>query len=149
MTINKEPYTLFMNNHYAVTVNLEGISHEDSLISPKTGGNCINWILGHILYNRDFALKVAGQELICDERFRHLYSTGSKLSETEKAVGLNELINKFNRSQELLIKGLSENDLKEDEEKIEYLIGLGFHEAYHAGQLGILRRILGKPGKIG
>jgi hypothetical protein len=48
-----------------------------------------------------------------------------------------------------LLKGLSENDLKDSEEKTDYLIGLGFHEAYHAGQLGILRRTLGKPGKIG
>ena len=29
------------------------------------------------------------------------------------------------------------------------LAGLSFHEAYHAGQIGLLRRIVGKQGAIG
>jgi hypothetical protein len=30
----------------------------------------------------------------------------------------------------------------------EMLAGLHFHEAYHVGQTGLLRRLLGKPGSI-
>ena len=29
------------------------------------------------------------------------------------------------------------------------LAGLSFHEAYHAGQIGLLRRIVGKQGALG
>jgi hypothetical protein len=54
----------------------------------------------------------------------------------------------FNRSQGLLLEGLSAKDFKDDEEKTKNLIGLAFHEAYHAGQIAMLRRFLGKPGKV-
>ena len=43
---------------------------------------------------------------------------------------------------------LPQKDLSRDEEKIKNLMGLAFHEAYHAGQIGILRRVIGKEGVI-
>jgi uncharacterized damage-inducible protein DinB len=37
---------------------------------------------------------------------------------------------------------------RKDETVGSLLVGLAFHEAYHAGQVGMLRRLLGKPGAI-
>jgi len=54
----------------------------------------------------------------------------------------------FNASQEKIMKVLPETDLSGDEEKLKNITGLSFHEAYHAGQLGVLRRIAGKEGAL-
>ena len=37
-----------------VRLNLEGISHEQSLIQPQPAGNCSNWVVGHLvtIYNK-------------------------------------------------------------------------------------------------
>ena len=29
--------------------NLEGLTHEESLVQPQPGGNCLNWIVGHLV----------------------------------------------------------------------------------------------------
>jgi hypothetical protein len=144
---NKEVVTIFKYNLYAINKNLEGITHEESLVRP-TAGNCINWILGHILFNRDSALTDVGMVNLCDKEFRTLYETEKKSFNESKALRLDKLLDMFNRSQELLLEGLLARDYKDDEEKTRNLIGLAFHEAYHAGQIGILRRFLGKPGKV-
>jgi hypothetical protein len=30
-------------------LNVEGISHEESLIQPQPAGNCLNWVIGHLV----------------------------------------------------------------------------------------------------
>ena len=54
----------------------------------------------------------------------------------------------FNESQEKMLKALDEVDIRADEEKMKNIPGLSFHEAYHAGQMGVLRRVVGKNGVI-
>lgn len=46
------------------------------------------------------------------------------------------------------MKVLDETDIRSDKNLLEEIPGLSFHEAYHAGQTGILRRVIGKVGKI-
>jgi len=43
---------------------------------------------------------------------------------------------------------LKEIDLRDDNEKYRMVTFLAFHESYHTGQTGILRRIIGKEGAI-
>jgi hypothetical protein len=42
--------------------NLEGVSHEESLINPQPGGSCLNWIVGHLTRSRNQALGLFGQK---------------------------------------------------------------------------------------
>lgn len=46
------------------------------------------------------------------------------------------------------MKAFNENDLKTSIEQSEEVAGLGFHEAYHAGQIAVIRRVIGKEGLI-
>ncbi len=39
-------------NGYVLEVNTAGVTHEQSLWLPSPGGNCLNWIAGHILVTR-------------------------------------------------------------------------------------------------
>lgn len=43
--MNEEVRTVFNYNSFVLNKNFEGISHEDSLKSPKEGGNCMNWVI--------------------------------------------------------------------------------------------------------
>src|SRR5262245_23755267 len=36
--------------HQVVRINVDGITHEESLIRPQPGGNCLNWIVGHLVW---------------------------------------------------------------------------------------------------
>jgi uncharacterized damage-inducible protein DinB len=79
----------------------------------------------------------------------------------EKALPLPELVAAFNASQEPVLEGLRALTPEEaakpapfsptnnPSETVGTLLALSvFHEAYHAGQVGILRRMSGRAGLI-
>ena len=39
-----------------------GLSEEDSLASPREGGNCANWILGHLTSAQNSLMQLLGAE---------------------------------------------------------------------------------------
>ncbi len=146
--MNEEVKTLFSYNNLALNKNLGGISQQDSLQEPDAGGNCINWILGHMVVTRDFLLHTLRLKQMCDENITKLYVRGSDPIKSENAEDLQTLLKIYNDSQEKIMKALDEKDLKGDAEKTETVASLGFHEAYHIGQIGILRRVIGKIGVL-
>ncbi|MDQ3021939.1 MAG: hypothetical protein M3R36_15405 [Bacteroidota bacterium] len=146
--MNEEVKLFFTNNNYVLNKNLEGISQEESLKCPDAGGNCLNWIVGHIVVTRDSLHELLGVEKMCSDKIVGLYKRGSVPINAENAEGIENLLKMYNDSQEKIIKILDEKDYKEDLEKSNELAGSGFHEAYHVGQTGVLRRVAGKPGAI-
>ena len=46
----------FQMNHWAAHANLQGISHDESLVHPEPAGNCLNWVLGHVVATRNGVL---------------------------------------------------------------------------------------------
>ena len=44
----------------AINRNLNDLAHEDSVHIPDPGGNCINWVLGHIISARGMVLLLTG-----------------------------------------------------------------------------------------
>ncbi|HEX9106394.1 MAG TPA: DinB family protein, partial [Longimicrobiales bacterium] len=117
--------------------------------------NCVNWVFGHIVATRQFVLDLAGARPWWDEERHRTYSAGDDGAwSPERAMPLQALLVDYDRSQELLADALPR--LTPDALAAPALLGtvgetlafLQFHEGYHAGQLGILRRLLGKPGVI-
>ncbi|MEM8861918.1 MAG: hypothetical protein AAGD96_26650 [Chloroflexota bacterium] len=51
---------LFETNYWVVTRQVDGLTHEDSLLQLPFRGNCLNWVLGHLLVSRQDALKLLG-----------------------------------------------------------------------------------------
>jgi uncharacterized damage-inducible protein DinB len=144
----------------AVHRNLEGISNEESICRAQPAGNCANWIVGHIVASRSGLLKALGEGSVLPEDKIALYRRGSD-GRVEAGMGLEDLIDAFDRSQPLLLERLgrlSEAELAAkspigspagpDATFGEALSAIVFHEAYHVGQLGIARRLIGKPGAI-
>ncbi len=146
---------LYETVHRVVRLNLGGISEEDSLKVPPGGANCINWVFGHVVATRQVVLRLAGAESWWDEERARTYSAGEDGSwSPDRALPLEVLLADYERSQELLAGALPR--LSPEALAAPGFFGtvgdtlafLQFHEGYHAGQLGILRRVLGKPGVI-
>lgn len=146
---------LFELNKYCTEKNTEGLSHADSLVQPQSGGNCCNWVLGHIVSTRNVILKLLGEQPIWSEHEAELYQRGSNpINSESEALSLETVLAAFDRSQEQILSALkhkSDEDMNQeiDNETLgQKLATLHFHETYHVGQLGLLRRIAGKEGAI-
>ena len=147
--------TLFDVNQRVLHRTLNGLTHEDSLIQPPVGGNCLNWVLGHVVATRGGLLNLLGEKPIWSDDDEILYKRGSRpIQDGSKAKPLHSILADYDRSQERLRAGisrLSESAMKEkrgEDTLGESLHFLHFHEAYHIGQMAILRRMAGKEGAI-
>ena len=146
---------LYGLDHQVLRLNLDGITHEDSLVQPHPFGNCINWIMGHLVGQRSTILTMVGEQPIWGEAEIAMYKRGAPpITDGAKALPFDRIMADLDRSQELLVPALArltENQLSVADERGTLADKLGFlqfHEAYHAGQIGLLRRLVGKEGKI-
>lgn len=147
--------TLFGLNLQVLKINTQGVTHEESLIQPKPAGNCLNWVLGHIAVTRDQALGLLGGTPVWSEADKALYVRGSRpMTDAGQAIRMEKIMADLDRSQEELLAAL----LRQSPESLAAANGeatladriamLHFHEAYHTGQIGLMRRLLGKDGAI-
>lgn len=141
--------------------NLEGVTPEQSLVEPDPGGNSLNWVVGHICFARNSMLKIMrGAGHLPGDALK-IYGRGGDYSR-ETAVGLGMLVTHHTAMQQLLIDGLCEiseeqfaapapfSPVDDPQETVGSLLTKTIaHEMYHAGQAGLLRRILGLKGAIG
>lgn len=148
---------LYGYNVELVNRQTAGMTHEESLLQLPFDGNCMNWVLGHIISSRTFVLQqYLGLEPIWTESQRVRYRHGS-----DKIVGdgdgvflLPDLLRDFNRSQERLVQGLEGKNYEdmcrpsghEDNTLGDSLAYFQFHEAHHVGQLMYLAQYAGKKG---
>ncbi|HET7231009.1 MAG TPA: DinB family protein [Longimicrobium sp.] len=145
-----------------VRMNLDGITQEESLIQPRPHGNCANWVLGHLvcIYNR--FLPLLGQQPVMDPAALERYDRGSSpMLDASEARDIGELLAAWGTAAERVdagLAGLGSDALDtpapfspggNPNETVRSLVStVAFHQAYHAGQTGILRRIAGKDGAI-
>jgi uncharacterized damage-inducible protein DinB len=145
-----------------IRLNVEGISHEESLIQPQPAGNCLNWVIGHLVSAYESIFPLLGQEPVMEKGRLKLYARhSSPLKDSAEAVPLQELLAAFGKASERVDAGLADLAPKKLDEAAPYsptndpketvrslLASISFHQAYHAGQTGLLRRVVGKPGAI-
>jgi uncharacterized damage-inducible protein DinB len=154
-------YQLGLCNHI-VELNTGDISHEESLITPPQGGSCLNQVLGHLTRTRNLALRSMGQQppYAMEELDPYDDRTGVAFSR-DKALPFSELRRRYNSLQEPLVKSIGRMSAQAlaappdrkmtgapNETVGSQLATLVFHESYHVGQTGLLRRIAGKPGVV-
>lgn len=146
----------------AINRNLEDVSNDESLVRPAPAGNCLNWVLGHIVVYRGTVLKLIGHQPVLEADQAKPYLRGSHPDGTERYLDLATLRGLFSDAHQELIPALSEMTNEELARNVaeefnrpplagsigNALARLNFHESYHAGQIGLLRRIAGKDGAI-
>lgn len=148
--------------NYTLRTNLAGISHEQSLIQPQPAGNCLNWVLGHLLTVQQATVELLGQESVIDEaRIKHYERASEPLTDPTEALPFEELLEAWNLATERVDAGLAAFDPgglgepapfspgNDPDETIGSLLSvICFHQGYHAGQTGLLRRLVGEDNAI-
>ena len=145
-----------------IKLNLEGVTHQDSLVQPSPGGNCLNWVLGHLLWVYDQALPLVKEQPVLEESTLNRYARGSApLQNPSEAIQFDVLVKALDKATERIDAGLANLTTTELDARAPFspnndpnetlrslLSTVSFHQAYHAGQTGVLRRLIGKPGAI-
>jgi uncharacterized damage-inducible protein DinB len=151
----------FKRNIEIIKMQTAGLSHEDSLVQLPFRGNCMNWIIGHILANRYDVLEVLGGthhgDVASVGRYRR--ESAPILTDETEVLTLSELIASLDQAQSQIAALLAETSPEDLEQQVdvpgrrprsiaEWLAFYYFHDTYHTGQTEILRQATGMNDKI-
>ena len=149
---------LYKTNHWVITRQVDGLTHEDSLLQLPFRGNCLNWVLGHILVSRQTVLELLGIKGSWSEEeiARYKFDSDPITSADDPAIlPLERLLADIEQTQEQIIDGfaeISEQQLAEKDDNdrtVAYrLLFNAWHEGYHVGQTEYLRQLAGKDDKV-
>jgi uncharacterized damage-inducible protein DinB len=153
---------LYEISYGAMQRNLAGVSHQEGLLSPNPSGNCMNWVLGHVVATRRLVLALAGMEFAGEELVARYVRGSQPLKPGEAPADLATLRGLLDDSQGQLLAALAAISDERLSAPIpeawrrppltgnigSALARLNAHENYHAGQIGLLRRLVGKEGAI-
>jgi uncharacterized damage-inducible protein DinB len=147
---------LYGISHQALHVNIAGVTDDEAIHQPEPGGNCLNWTVGHIVASRNGVFHALGRELHWTPEEASRYKRGSApITRSGEGKPLAKLVQDLDRSQEKIqaaLDSVTEADLAKPHDAKQtvgdWITFLHFHEAYHVGQTGLLRRLVGKEGAI-
>ena len=145
-----------------IGMNVAGITHEESLMRPQPAGNCLNWVIGHLLWAYNNLLPGLGQEPVLPPGSLDRYKRGQPPLERDgDAIEFGTLLGAWTEAAARVDMGLAAlapealdapgvttgSDARDETYRVS-LNTLMFHQAYHAGQTGVLRRLVGRAGAI-
>jgi uncharacterized damage-inducible protein DinB len=140
-----------------VEANTAGLSAEDSLAHPEAGGNCANWILGHLTNAQNGLMQLMGVEPVWTDAALER-DWNEPVTGPDSALDFGAMRDAFLGSRERCLEAIgaqSAEALAEDgipnplggtTTREGLIMLLAFHMAYHAGQLAVARRVAGHPG---
>lgn len=140
-----------------VQAQLDGLNEADALLHPPDGGNCLNWLLGHILWSRQAMFTLLGiPQLENAADYRRYERDSAPVGGGNDVLPYARLLHDLNASQERLLTRLGEISEEEmamlpagqERSVAEQVSFLSWHETYHVGQIEQLRRLAGKTEKV-
>ncbi len=143
---------IFNRNLDRLERNLDGLDGTDFLVRVSEDGSHLNWLLGHVLHARVCLIRDLGGFAHPDERLLETaYAKGTRASNAE-TFPTRILRDALRDNQTALEETLSATDLTQSGPRSGTLEDraalMAWHETYHVGQSGVLRRLAGKPGAI-
>lgn len=157
MTSTAAPLKVQFDLHTRLFNNvLDGITDAESNNCHSDQINHIKWIAGHMLNTRvNMLTKLTGGKP--DESYVEHFGRGKSLDPNASYPPINEITAHWQNASNAISEGI--NQLPEEvlESKAPFqgpiadetfrglLAFLISHEAYHIGQLGLLRKMIGKP----
>ncbi len=136
-----------------------GLSDEEWSRRPNDSANCMQWIVGHLVWARSRAITLLGSSW--ERPWLVQFARGVKPCDAAQYPAPAEMLSAWHEAGETLAAAL-ENVSGEKlvtpvqqpspsfDGKVGGMVGfLAFHEAYHVGQAAYLRRWLGHDGPVG
>ncbi len=159
MIDQKDLAKAFGRNANIIKSQTKDLTHEDSLIQPPFQGNCLNWVLGHLVANHDDILGALGEpRLFVGQLDRYKRESEPLTHEDEGTFRFEELVEWFERGQIKISESLNHVDdaflareIQSDDRKAsiaQRVFFLYFHETYHVGQTELFRQLAGKNDKV-
>jgi hypothetical protein len=149
---------IFERGWWVIQRQTDGVSHQESLLQPEFRANCMNWVLGHLLYERQLVLELLGVDLYPGKQItrRYAYDSEPITAESEGIIELGEMLAYLEEAGNRMAEGFTaleqsqwESEIDDEGTKMwERLEFLAWHEGYHVGQLELLRQLAGKNDKV-
>lgn len=155
--IEKEDFkVLFETWQWVLNVQTEGLSQADLLFQPQPGGNCMLWVLGHMMVSmKDLVVQMGGAEPQGYDLYQRFERTSEPVLDEEPGFpDLGKIRQDFAMLSDLAIQALdnqADSYFREpgwNGTKGATILFFAFHMSYHAGQLEILRNLAGKTEKV-
>jgi len=158
MSITEQLAQVYERSYRVILMQTAGLTHADSLRLLPFRGNCMNWVLGHIVLHRDKVLELLEEAPALQPGERARYERESDpIMEGDPALTLQELLAALEQTQVRLtaaLQALSPAYLEagvgegSQQTRLERIQFLQWHETYHLGQLEILRQLAGKDDAV-
>jgi hypothetical protein len=151
---------LFNIENNLIKSQTEGLTQADTLIQPQPSGNCMNWVLGHVLESQISMLTVLGGTSPVDPAELVIYKRESDpiTGDRPGVQQLEWLLNGLYAVHNALVARLAEmkeadfaREIQQGERKFTLgwrFLFLHFHYTYHVGQLELLRQLAGYTDKV-
>jgi uncharacterized damage-inducible protein DinB len=150
---------IFKLNNNLVARSLDGLSDEDMWRQASGSGNPIGWILGHITETRAGMLSEMGRPFDCG--WSRAFQRGSALQDRTgypERAAIETAWKSTHAAMRDAFASVSDDRLRSPvsrrpvpgvENLIDLIAFLGFHESYHVGQIGFIRKQLGHASIAG
>ena len=144
--------------YQTAAANLSGMTPEQSLAQPSPGGNCANWILGHLTNVQNGVMQLIGEKPVWESE-QLLRAGVDPIGRSSEAIDWNTMRDRFLGSRERCLAAIAKVSDQAIGETVPHPFGgsttrgellnlLAFHQAYHTGQLGLARRFAGLEGAV-
>lgn len=150
---------IFKANTDIVSKAVADVATEDWLRKPGADSNHLMWVMGHLVVHRGMTLKLLGGQW--DAAWAPLFARGAERAADDEYPSADELKNAWQQVSTDLVTAvrnapadLLNNDTAKGMPSFDGKLGgtvalLAFHDAYHAGQIGYLRKWLGYGQTVG
>ena len=160
MITPQELAAAYARNVHMLEQQTAGLGHAESVLQPPFRGNCLNWVLGHIIENRNTVLGLLGQPPIItpEQAARYGYGSEPVCSDGDDLIRMEDLMALLKSSQatiDAVLPAMTEAQLSAQVDSHMGPQTTGFmlffryyHETYHAGQTELLRQLAGTNDKV-
>ena len=141
-----------------IEVNVEGMTAEQSLAQPAPGGNCANWIVGHLTNIQNNVMRLVGEAPVWESQ-QLAHAGWETITGQGQAIPWETMRDRLLASRDRCLAAISRLSDQQMADQVphpfegttsraELLSLLAFHQSYHSGQLAIARRIAGLEGVV-
>jgi hypothetical protein len=149
---------IFATNDHLALRALDGLTHEQLWEAPTERNNAMLWVAGHIVQTRAQLLALLGEPF--DTGWGALFNRGATIGDANAYPPRGEI----ERVMRDVSKRLQSKLAALDDEQLaqppsmdlpgartvaDQVAGFAFHDSYHIGQMGYIRKALGYPALAG
>jgi uncharacterized damage-inducible protein DinB len=151
--------TIFNANNILITRALDGLSEDDLRRRLSDHSNSMFWLLGHIVHTRGGLLRLLGEDYRtgwgdvfrrgASELDRQEYPTLSSIERVREEIIGRVRARLASVEDDQLSKPAPTSPAPNVETVRDLIAFLAMHEAYHVGQLGFIRKVMGHSAIAG